>query len=202
MHSLASEADTTLKAHRLRFITEYTKDVSIRYGLIFEDLIVAGKNNLLVGAVIGATAVTALAKYLRKKREYDFDEKVVLITGGSRGLGLVLAREFAKEGAKIAICARDWDELERARIDLESRGAEVFDAICDVRDQSQVEQLIADVETRFGRIDVLVNNAGVIQVGPLETQTQEDFENAMAIHFWGPFYTMQAAIPKMKRNGG
>lgn len=162
----------------------------------------AEKNNILIGAIIGASALAALAKWAKKKREIDFNEKVVLITGGSRGLGLVLAREFAKEGAKIAICARDAAELERARIDLESRGAEVFDAVCDVRNQKQVEQLIEDVEMRFGRIDVLVNNAGVIQVGPLENQTQADFENAMAVHFWGPFYTMQAAIPKMKRNGG
>lgn len=162
----------------------------------------AEKNNILIGAIIGASALAALAKWAKKKREIDFNEKVVLITGGSRGLGLVLAREFAKEGAKIAICARDAAELERARIDLESRGAEVFDAICDVRNQAEVERLIEDVEMRFGRIDVLVNNAGVIQVGPLENQTQADFENAMAVHFWGPFYTMQAAIPKMKRNGG
>jgi len=163
---------------------------------------VAEKNNILIGAIIGASALAALAKWAKKKREIDFNEKVVLITGGSRGLGLVLAREFAKEGAKIAICARDSAELERARIDLESRGAEVFDAVCDVRNQAEVERLIEDVEMRFGRIDVLVNNAGVIQVGPLENQTQADFENAMAVHFWGPFYTMQAAIPKMKRNGG
>jgi len=54
---------------------------------------------------------------------------------------------------------------------------------------------------RFGRIDMLVNNAGVIQVGPLELQTQKDFEDAMAVHFWGPFYTMQAVVPKMRRQG-
>lgn len=162
----------------------------------------AEKNNILIGAIIGASALAVLAKWAKKKREFNFNEKVVLITGGSRGLGLVLAREFAKEGAKIAICARDSAELERAKTDLESRGAEVFDAVCDVRNQAEVERLIDDVETRFGRIDVLVNNAGVIQVGPLENQTQADFENAMAVHFWGPFYTMQAAIPKMKSSGG
>ena len=76
---------------------------------------------------IGLTAGAAVAYQLFKPR-YDFADKVILITGGSRGLGLVLAREFADRGARIAICARDRDEVQRAKEDLESRGAEVFDA--------------------------------------------------------------------------
>ncbi|MGI9035675.1 MAG: SDR family NAD(P)-dependent oxidoreductase, partial [Pyrinomonadaceae bacterium] len=61
--------------------------------------------------------------------------------------------------------------------------------------------LIKDVTNHFGRIDVLVNNAGVIQVGPLADQMQQDFEDALAVHFWGPFYTMQAVVPQMKKQG-
>jgi NAD(P)-dependent dehydrogenase (short-subunit alcohol dehydrogenase family) len=159
------------------------------------------KNNWLVGAVIGAGVLTALATWRKSQRRYDFRGKTILITGGSRGLGLVLAREFAHQGAKIAICARSGEELLHAREELEAMGAEVFEAICDVRNQAEVNHLIEDVCTRFGQIDVLVNNAGVIQVGPLETQTQADFEDAMAIHFWAPFYTMQAVLPKMRRQG-
>src|SRR5688572_26527653 len=147
-------------------------------------------------SALGLAGATLLYQAFRPR--YDFADKVVLITGGSRGLGLVLARELADRGARIAICARDRDELDRAKEDLESRSAEVFDAVCDIRDQSEVDQLIADVCSRFGRIDVLVNNAGVIQVGPLETQTQTDFEEAMRVHFWGPFYAMRAAIPGMR----
>jgi short-subunit dehydrogenase len=139
--------------------------------------------------------------YQSLKPRYDYSNKVVLITGGSRGLGLVLARELAGRGAKIAICARDREELNRAKEDLESYGAEVFDAVCDMRDQTEVEQMIDDVRSRFGRIDVLVNNAGVIQVGPLEAQTQADFEEAMQIHFWGPFYAMRKVIPEMQARG-
>lgn len=157
------------------------------------------KNNWLIGAIVGVGALAALSAIGKKRRQYDFENKVVLITGGSRGLGLVLAREFAALGARIAICARDGEELALARQDLEARGAEVFDAICDVRNQDEVIQLIEDVKTRFGQIDVLVNNAGVIQVGPLEVQTQKDFEDAMRIHFWAPFYTMQAVLPEMRR---
>jgi NAD(P)-dependent dehydrogenase (short-subunit alcohol dehydrogenase family) len=159
------------------------------------------KNKWLIGGLVGVGALAALSAVTKKRRQFDFENKVVLITGGSRGLGLVLAREFAAEGARIAICARDADELAAARQDLESLGAEVFDAICDLRNQDEVNQLVEDVRTRFGQIDVLVNNAGVIQVGPLEVQTQKDFEDAMAIHFWAPFYTMKAVLPEMRERG-
>jgi short-subunit dehydrogenase len=158
-------------------------------------------NNWLVGAVVGAGVLTALAVWGKAKRHIDFKDKVVLITGGSRGLGLVLARQFAREGAKIAVCARNADELAAAKNELEDYGVEVFEVVCDLRNQAEVVRLIDDVYARFGHIDVLINNAGVIQVGPLELQTQTDFEEAMAIHFWAPFYTMQAVIPKMKRQG-
>lgn len=156
-------------------------------------------NGLLLGIAAGAAAFGAMAALHRVSRRYNFQDKVVLITGGSRGLGLVMAREFARRGAFIAICARDRDELQRAKDDLEERGAEVFDAICDIRNQSEVERLVSDVRARFGRIDVLVNNAGIIQVGPLEVQTQRDFEEAMQVHFWGPFYAIKAVLPEMRQ---
>lgn len=152
-------------------------------------------------AVLGVGALTAYTVMKQVKKQYNFHGKTVLITGGSRGLGLVLAREFAEEKAKIAICARNGEELERARMDLEERGAEVLAIVCDVREQNQVNQMIETVRNRFGQIDVLVNNAGVIQVGPLEVQTRQDFEDAMNVHFWGPFYTMQAVIPEMQERG-
>jgi short-subunit dehydrogenase len=167
-----------------------------------EKIFVSENNNKwLLGTAIGVGAIAALTLLGRKSRGFDFENKVVLITGGSRGLGLVLARELAKEGARLAICARDGEELARAREELQAAGAEVFDIICDVREQQQVDRMVEDVCTRFGQIDVLINNAGVIQVGPLEVQTQEDFENALAIHFWAPFYTMQAVLPQMKKRG-
>ncbi len=136
---------------------------------------------------------------IRRLLEYDFRNKVVLITGGSRGLGLVLARELAKHGSRLAICARDEDELERARDDLRSRRAKVLTIRCDVTKQSQVEEMIARIRDYYGRIDVLVNNAGVIEVGPLEVMTIEDFHTAMDTHFWGPIYTTLAVLPEMQR---
>ena len=140
-------------------------------------------NNLIIAGVVTGSALSALLAWRQKRRKYELKDKVVLITGGSRGLGLVLAREFGKQGARIAICARDLNELGRARKELESHGIEAFDAVCDVRDEKDVKRLIQDVHTRYGRIDVLVNNAGVIQVGPFGAQTPNDFDNALAVHF-------------------
>ena len=149
-------------------------------------------------AAAGAGAVAIARTLYRRSKEYDLKGKAVLVTGGSRGLGLVLSREFSDAGARVAICARDPRELERARADLSARGAEVFALPCDVTDRAQVSELIEVVTRRFGRVDVLVNNAGVIQVGPLEVMTREDFEQAMDGHFWGPLNTTLAVLPQMR----
>jgi short-subunit dehydrogenase len=153
---------------------------------------------MLAAGMGGLLAARAL---VRRLREYDLGGKTVLITGGSRGLGLVMARQFAVEGANVAIVARDRGELERARADLAGRGANVFAFPCDVTDRSQVAEMVDVVRGHFGRIDVLVNNAGVIQVGPLEVMTLEDFEEAMRAHFWAPLYTTLAVLPEMRRRG-
>lgn len=151
---------------------------------------------LVAGAGIGlGLAARAL---LRRATAYDLRGKTVLITGGSRGLGLTLARTFAAEGASLVICARDPEELERAREDLVQRGASVLAVPCDVTDRLQVETLVQAARQQFGTIDVLVNNAGLIQVGPMEVQTLEDYEAAMQTHFWGPLYTILAVLPEMR----
>ena len=148
---------------------------------------------------LGAAALGRLV--WRKMTDYNLRNKTVLITGGSRGLGLVLAREFAFEGARVAICARDQEELELAGIDLRNLGAQVMTVKCDVTNASEVENMVNEVRGRFGKIDVLVNNAGTIQVGPLEVMNREDFEKAMQAHFWAPLNTMLAVIPEMRERG-
>jgi NAD(P)-dependent dehydrogenase (short-subunit alcohol dehydrogenase family) len=152
-------------------------------------------------AAIGAGGYVAARALYRRLNGYDFAGKTVLITGGSRGLGLVLARALAAEGAHVAVCARDPRELERARADLAARGAKALAVPCDVTDRAQVRELVEVVKSHFGGVDVLVNNAGVIQVGPLETMTLEDFEQAMAVHFWGPLYATLAVLPGMRARG-
>jgi NAD(P)-dependent dehydrogenase (short-subunit alcohol dehydrogenase family) len=94
-------------------------------------------------------------------------------------LGLVLARKLGDLGARVTIAARTSADLEAARTELEARGGDVLSVTCDVRDRSQVESLIQQAVRRFGTVDVLINVAGVIEVGPLDAMTQEDFERAM-----------------------
>src|SRR6476659_7594606 len=135
---------------------------------------------------------------LRKLREHRLRElrgKTVLITGGSRGLGLALAEEFAQFGARVAICARDEHELARARQQLEELGAVVCAVPCDVSKPEEVDNLINSVSRNLGKIDVLVNNAGVISVGPILSQELKEFHEAMEVMFWGTVHTTLAVLP-------
>ncbi len=152
-------------------------------------------------AAVGLGALLVVNAIYKEATKYKLRGKVVLITGGSRGLGLVLARQLAKKGARLAICSRTSDQLDRARQELESMGAQVIAFTCDVTDRSQVHSMINSIRQHYGRIDVLINNAGVIQVGPMETMNIEDYEEAMKTHFWAPLYTMMSVIPHMKQRG-
>jgi len=113
-------------------------------------------------------------KVLQWGRQENLDGQVVLITGSSRGLGLALAREFARVGCRLVLAARDTQELARAQQDLTQCGAEVLAVPCDVTDQEQVRSVVDQATQRFGRVDIVVNNAGIIQVGPMATTTVED----------------------------
>lgn len=155
-------------------------------------------NDIIKLAALGA-GVLALKSTVSRFFEYDLKNKTVLITGGSRGLGLVMAREFARQGSRIALCARDEYELDQARIDLEKLGAEVLTVKCDVTESADVSRMIAEVTNRFGHVDVLVNNAGIIQVGPVEVMTTDDFDQVMKAHFWGPLNTIMAVLPSMRQ---
>jgi NAD(P)-dependent dehydrogenase (short-subunit alcohol dehydrogenase family) len=151
----------------------------------------------------GAAAGVAARQMRRRTGERELSGEVVLITGGSRGLGLALARRFAKEQCRIAICARDQEELDRARLDIASTGADILAIPCDVTKRSEVERLIDEVTAHYGRIDILVTNAGTIQVGPIDSVDVEDFEDAMNVMFWGTVYPSLALLPAMmERNRG
>jgi NAD(P)-dependent dehydrogenase (short-subunit alcohol dehydrogenase family) len=145
----------------------------------------------------GVGAAVAAGLVVRRLTMADLKGEVVLITGGSRGLGFLLAREFARQGCRVVICARDETELERARFDLERQGADVLAVQCDVTDPSQVERMVEKAKARFGQVDILVNNAGTIQVGPFESMTAQDFEDAMRVMFWGMLYPTLTVLPEM-----
>lgn len=161
------------------------------------------EQKFLVGMLAGAGAALMAARVARARRAIDFGGRVVVITGGSRGLGLVLARQLAAEGARLCLLARDEGELDRAkRLLIEaSPQAQVLTVPCDIRQRSDVRAAVERVLGEWLVVDVLINNAGVIQVGPLEHMHQEDFENAMATHFWGPLYATLAVVPGMRRRG-
>jgi short-subunit dehydrogenase len=162
----------------------------------------ARKNsNALLWVAAGAGALLVARAVTKRLLEYDFAGKTVLITGGSRGLGLVMAREFLRQGAKVAICARDEDELERAYHDLKQYGSEIFTIPCDVTDQEYVKAMVVAVQAHFGRIDALVNNAGIITVGPAEEMTIEDYQEAMETNYWASLYTTLAVLPDMRKRG-
>src|SRR3954454_13418522 len=151
----------------------------------------------VVGVASGALAL-GIGRWAWQQRNAEtLAGKVVLITGGSRGLGHLLARLAAADGAKVVICARDPIELERARLNLKDRGAEVLALPCDVTDPAQMQELVAQAVRHFGGIDILVNNAGVIQVGPLEDMGLEDFRHAMDVNFWGVVHATLAVLPMM-----
>jgi len=146
-------------------------------------------------------AVWLIVRLLRTQR-FSLKNKVVLITGGSRGLGLVLARQICAEGGRVVLLARDLDELARAKEDLAVRGGEAFTIQCDLLESAQIQSAVRQTIEHFGRIDILINNAGIIEVGPLEHMTREDFERAMKLHFWAPLELIMQIIPEMRRRGG
>ena len=158
------------------------------------------RQKFLLGALTGGAAAMAMSRAMRNRRGIDFEGRVVVITGGSRGLGLVLARQLAEQGARLCLLARDGDELERAKAQLPAE-TEVMTIACDIRRELEVRAAMDQVLDRWTAVDVLINNAGVIQVGPLEHMLPKDFEDAMATHFWGPLHLMFELVPAMKRRG-
>ena len=156
------------------------------------------QQRFLIGLATGAGALALAGRAMRTRHAISFEGRVVIITGGSRGLGLVLARQLAAEGARLCLLARDREELDRAREQL-PEDAEVMTIRCDIRRRADVRLAMDMILEKWMAIDVLINNAGVIQVGPLEHMTHEDFENAMATHFWGPLHMMFEAVPSMRR---
>ena len=150
-------------------------------------LLAVGGLGLLVGRALRARMKMA-----------DLTGQVALVTGGSRGLGLLLAQEFACAGCKIAICARDTEELARASDALREDGATVLSVTCDVSDEAQVAAMIAQVTAHYGQVDILVNNAGQIAVGPVQEMTARDFGEMMNVIFWGTLHPTLAVLPQMR----
>lgn len=150
-------------------------------------------------------ALTSSALYFSSlKKNFDLKEKSVLITGGSRGLGLSLAWNLLARGARITLVARDRQELidavEILRADFPT--ADVEFTVCDVTDSTQFRAALDEVIARKGGLDLMVNNAGAILVGPLTTMERADFEAQMNLHVYAVIDATQHLIPHFKKRGG
>ena len=154
------------------------------------------RTGLLVAGVAAGLAGAAL---LRRRSAIDLAGRVVLIAGGSRGLGLELGREFADKGAHIVLLARNRDELERAGESLPGVPLDLLG--CDLADPRQVADAVSEVVRRHGRLDVLVNVASTIRVGPLENLSIEEFHEEMGNNFFGALHAIYAALPHLRRSG-
>ncbi len=130
------------------------------------------------------------------------DGKIVLVTGGGRGIGKGIARGMAKEGASVAISGRVPETLETTKTELEALGGTVLTVPTDVTDEGQVEKLFKEVMNRFGRLDVLVNNAGAFDGGPLDELSLEAWNRVIGTNLTGPFLCTRQAFRIMKAQGG
>ena len=155
---------------------------------------------------IGVLAAMAAPDAFVPGRARGFRGKAVVITGASRGLGLAIAEDLSRRGARLALVARDKFELDRARRKLlgdgsADRDADLFAIVADLRNRAEAERMIAEATSHFGRVDVLINNAGVITVGPVENQTVEDFQEVMDSNFFSGLYCTMAVLPQMLERG-
>ena len=156
---------------------------------------------VVLPAVALLLLIWAIVRFIRTAG-YPLRDKVVVITGGSRGLGLVLARYICARGGNVALIARDPEELARAKTDLAPRGGKALTIQCDLLDAGQIRSAVRQIIDRFGKIDILINNAGIIEVGPLEHIRPEDFDRAMRLHFWAPLELISQIVPEMRIWGG
>lgn len=134
--------------------------------------------------------------------EKGLKDKVVLITGATSGIGKATAHAFGKEGAKVAICGRNHDNLEKAVAELKADGASVFGIKCDVSDQEQVHQLIEATVSHFGGLDILVNNAGIGMRALFNELDLAVLKQVIDINFWGTVYCTKFALPHLLESKG
>ncbi|TWT94760.1 putative ketoacyl reductase [Botrimarina colliarenosi] len=158
----------------------------------------ATTKTILAAAGLGAATVIAARALVRRSRRIDMAGRTAIVTGGSRGLGLVLARELVDEGVRVALLARTEADLQSAKADLESRGGVAEYFVCDVSNRQRVNDAVRQAETKLGPIDLLFNVAGIIEVGPLDAMTEEDFRKSMDINCWGILHTTLAVLPGMR----
>jgi 3-oxoacyl-[acyl-carrier protein] reductase len=137
-------------------------------------------------------------------RKGPLDGRVAIVTGGSRGIGLVIAALLAEDGAAVVVSGRDADRLQRAAKELEAQGGAVLGVGADAAKREDAERLVDAAKQRFGRVDILVNNAGVIRDSLLVRMKDEDWDRVMEVNLRGAFLMTRAATKLMirQKSGG
>lgn len=134
---------------------------------------------------------------------HRLQDKVAIITGGGTGIGQAIARTFASEGAKVAICGRTEATLLATARSISDQGGEAISVTCDVSQASQVEKMVQDVVRKFGRLDILVNNAGVrASITTISDLTEEEWDRTFNVDAKGTWLCSKHAIPEMRKVGG
>jgi NAD(P)-dependent dehydrogenase (short-subunit alcohol dehydrogenase family) len=153
-------------------------------------------------SLLAVSAATALACAFIPRKPRLTAGQVAVVTGGSRGLGLAIARRFGRAGLKLVLAARNAEELEHARHQLLHAGDvanedDILLVACDLTDPAQAAGLIDQTLRAFGHLDCLINNAGIIEVGPVEDQALDAYDRAMRTNFFAALYTIHSALPHM-----
>ncbi len=133
---------------------------------------------------------------------YDFNGKTVLITGGTAGIGLATAKRFGKSGAAVAICGRRESKLQEALEELKKEGIDAFGMTCDVGSTGQFHAFADAAGEKFGHIDILINNAGLMHTRLLTEITEEEFDETINANLKSVFTGCRIAFEKMKDRGG
>lgn len=128
--------------------------------------------------------------------------KVALITGGGTGIGRAIALAFAREGASVAVAGRRLEKLREVTRELEKAGGKGLAVECDVTRASEVERAVRGTTERFGRLNVLVNNAGTLHVSTVEGISEEEWDRVMRVNVKGPFLMSRAVLPEFRKAGG
>jgi short-subunit dehydrogenase len=162
----------------------------------------------VASAVVATGAAILVVRALRSRKQApnnpNAPRPVVVITGGSRGLGLAIATRFAQDPVRLVLASRNLAELQQAQAQLLTHHPhlhpEDFHLVAaDLSKPEEAQRLIDEAISRFHRIDVLINNAAIIDVGPIESQTLENFERTMQVNFFAALYTTWAALPHLRK---
>ena len=129
-------------------------------------------------------------------------DKVALVTGGGTGIGAATALRLAEEGAKVAVCGRRIEPLESIASQIENKGGQALAIVCDIADESQVDMTISAVASQFGGLDILVNNATLLEAGLIDGHTTESWHKNFSVTVDGTLFMMRAAYPHLAKSKG